>query len=564
MKYADFKYERIEIKEVQKDFKELINQFLDADSFQKQCSIIDNINKIRDEFISMHILSELRKCLGVDKELYRKECDYYNEAEPIFDGLVCDYYKVLNNSKFKEELVEKFGEQLFKLAEMKEKCVSDNIVVDLQHEKKLVTEYVDLFDSVTREFEGEELGIWDFSTHINSNDRNMRKHAYENETELFKEHEEKMHDLFDRFVKTRHEMALKMGYENFVEMGYARMNRIGYDKDMIAKFRKQIQEYIVPLNSELAKRQSKRLGVDKLKYYDEPVHFLNGNAELKGDPKEMIDKTLKMYRELSNDTNEFFKHMVDKNLFDVEKREGKEEGGFCTFIPKYKAPFIYSVCRGTIDDFVVFTHEAGHAFQFYLCKDYDIPEYCVPPEDVCEIHSKAMEFLTEPWLEDFFGDDADKYMYSLMSTGLSKLAYIAAIDEFQHFVYEKPFATYEERNSHWRELEKKYIPHRDYEENDFLEKGSYWLRQSHVFWGPFYYIDYGLAQITAFNFWHKAQEDREKVWEDYMNVCRVGGSKPFVDVVKLGNLKSPFEDGSIEEIANSIKEYICELEDRLK
>jgi len=564
MKYAEFKYERAEIKEIQKNFKDLIRQFDDADSFHEQCSIIGKINEIRDEFTSMQVLSELKKCLGEDKELYGKEIDYYNEAEPILDGLVSDYYKVLYNSKFKAELEEKFGEQLFKLAEMKEKCVADNIIVDLQQEKKLVTEYVDLFDSVRREFEGEELGIWDFWEHINSNDRNMRKHAYENETELYKEHEEKMHDLFDRFVKTRHEMALKMGYENFVEMGYARMNRIGYDRDMIAKFRKQVQDYIVPLNNELTKRQAKRLGVEKIKYYDEPVHFLSGNAEIKGGPNEMIDKALKMYSELSDDTSEFFKHMVQNNLFDVEKRDGKEEGGFCTYIPKYKAPFIYAVCRGNVDDLGVFTHEAGHAFQFYLCKDYDIPEYCVPPEDICEIHSMSMEFLAEPWLEEFFGDDADKYKFSQMSNSLSRLAYIVAIDEFQHFVYEKPSATYEERNSHWRELEKKYLPHRDYEDNDFLEKGSYWLRQSHVFWGPFYYIDYGLARVVAFNFWYKAKKDRAKAWEDYMNVCRAGGSKPLLEVIELGNLKSPFEDGSIEEITKTIKEWVLEIEERLE
>ena len=118
MEYSEFEYKRAEIKEIQKSFKELIRQFDDADSFQEQCSIIDKINEIRDEFASMQVLSELKKCLGEDKKLYSKEVDYYNEADPILDGLVCDYYKVLYDSKFKEQLKEKFGEQLFKLAEM--------------------------------------------------------------------------------------------------------------------------------------------------------------------------------------------------------------------------------------------------------------------------------------------------------------------------------------------------------------------------------------------------------------------------------------------------------------
>jgi len=563
MKYADFKYKRADINEIKESFKALIKQFDAADSFQEQCSVIDEINEIRDEFKSMHVLSFLKKSLGEDKEFYSAELDYYDEAEPILEGLVCDYYKALASSKFKETLREKFGDQLFNLAEMKVRCVSDEIIEDLQQEKKLVTEYVKLFESIQGEFEGEKLGIWDYFSYMNSQDRTMRKRAYEAETELYKNHEEDMQALFDKFVKLRHDMAQKMGYENFVDMGYARMNRIGYDKHMIAEFRKQVKEYIVPLNNELIKRQAKRLGVDTTKYYDELVHFLSGNAELKGDVHSIIDKTLNMYKELSPDTNEFFKYIVGKDLFDVEKREGKSEGGFCEYIPKYKAPFIYSVYRGTNSDFNVFTHEAGHAFQNYLCMDFEIPEYCIGPEDVSEIHSMSMEFLIEPWVKDFFDEDADKYKFSHMCNALTLLTYIVAIDEFQHFVYEKPEATFKERNRYWRDLEKKYMPYRDYEDNEFLDKGGYWLRQSHLYWGPFYYIDYGLAQVAAFNFWDKANGNREEAWKDYMNVCKAGGSKSFVEVVELGNLENPFKQGSIEGIANAIREWVLDVEEGL-
>ncbi|MCM1989005.1 M3 family oligoendopeptidase [Oceanirhabdus seepicola] len=563
MKFKDFEYKRADIKDIKRNFQVLIKKFNEADSFEEQCSVIDEINIIRDDFTSMNSLSFIRKSLGVNKEFYSKELDYYDEAEPILDGLVCDYYKALDNSKFKDLHREKYGDQLFNLAEMKMKCISDNIIEELQQEKKLVTEYVNRGQSFKIEFEGEELGRWDFDPYIDSQDRNIRKRAFEVQTELYKEHEKEMQEIFDRFVKLRHKMALKMGYENFVDMGYARMNRIGYDKDMVAKFRKQVLEYVVPLNKELIRRQAERLGIETVKYYDEAVQFLDGNAELKGDINLIIEKTLKMYKELSPETSEFFKYIVEKDLFDVENREGKEEGGFCEYIPKYKAPFIYSVYRGTIDDFNVFTHEAGHAFQKYLCANYEIPEYCSSSEDISEIHSMSMEFLTEPWGEDFFGEDAEKYKFSHMCNALSLLTYICVVDEFQHFIYEKPEATYEERNSFWRELEKKYLPYRDYEENTFLDKGAYWLRQSHIFWGPFYYIDYGLAQVAAFNFWYKAKENREEAWKDYMKVCKSGGSKSFVEVVKLGNLKNPFEEGSIEKIAQSIREWVLGVEEEL-
>lgn len=563
MKFENFRYERADIKEIENKMHELISRLSEADSFDTQCLIIDEINCVRNEFISMRALSELRNCLGVNKEFYSKEIDYYADAEPILDVLVCEYYKVLCNSKFKDMLKIKYGNQLFDLAEMKMKCVSDEIIEELKQEKKLILEYVELGQSFKKNFEGKVLGRWDFDIYINSQDRNMRKKAYEAQTEIYSEHEKEMQGLFDRFVKVRHKMALKMGYENFVDMGYARMNRIGYDKKMVGKLRKQILEYIVPLNNELIIRQAKRLGIEKIKYYDEPVHFLSGNAKLIGDEDSIIKKTLKMYEELSPETNVFFNDLVKRNLFDIKKREEKSEGGFCEYMPKYKAPYVYSVYNGTIEDFNVFTHEVGHAFQKYLCRNCEIPEYFQASEDVAEIHSMSMEFLTEPWIKDFFGEDDEKYKFSHMCNALFLVAYIAVVDEFQHFVYEKPEATYEERNSFWRELEKKYLPYRDYEENNFLEKGGYWLRQSHIFWGPFYYIDYGLAQIIAFNFWNKARDNRKEAWEDYIKVCRTGGSKSLLDIVKVGDLKNPFEENSIDSIVKSIREWVLQVENQL-
>lgn len=563
MKFEDFKYQRADIKEIENKINKLINKLNEADSFEGQCLIIDEINDIRNEFTSMRVLSELRNNLGVDKEFYGREMDYYADTEPILDNLVCEYYKALNNSKFKVTLKEKYGSNLFDLAEMKTKCISKDIIEDLQQEKRLIREYVELVESFKTRFEGEELGQWDFDNYTCSADRDMRKRAYEAQTQIFIEHEQEIQEIFNEFVKLRNDMAIKMGYENFVDMGYARMNRISYDKEMVANFRKQILEYVVPLNKELIERQAKRLSVKNIKYYDESVYFLSGNPELKGDVNSIIRKTKKMYEELSPETNEFFKYICEKNLFDIEKREGKDEGGFCEYIPKYAAPFIYCVYRGNIEDFNVFTHEVGHAFQDYLCRNYQIPEYIMAPEDISEIHSMSMEFLTEPWVKDFFGEDEEKYKFSHMCNALFFLAYVAVVDEFQHFIYEKPEATYEERNSYWRELERKYIPYRDYEENSFLDKGGYWLRQSHIFWGPFYYIDYGLAQVSAFNFWSKANENREKAWEDYMKVCSAGGSQSFMDIIKLGHLENPFKEGSIEAIIKSVREWILEVEAKL-
>jgi M3 family oligoendopeptidase len=247
---------------------------------------------------------------------------------------------------------------------------------------------------------------------------------------------------------------------------------------------------------------------------------------------------------------------------DLVAKRGKESGGYCTFIEDYKAPFIFSNFNGTSGDIDVLTHEAGHAFQVYRSRDLDIPEYYWPTYEACEIHSMSMEFLTWPWMELFFKEDTEKYKFSHLSGALIFLPYGVAVDEFQHFVYENPNASPVERKQAWRKIEMEYLPHRDYEGNEFLEHGGYWQRQSHIYQSPFYYIDYTLAQICAFQFWKRSTEKDETAWEDYLNLCQLGGSKSFLDLVESANLKSPFVDGTVQSVVKVIDEWLSTVDDK--
>ena len=246
---------------------------------------------------------------------------------------------------------------------------------------------------------------------------------------------------------------------------------------------------------------------------------------------------------------------------DLVSKKGKMSGGYCTYINKYKSPFIFSNFNGTSGDVDVLTHEGGHAFQCYESKDMDVPEYVFPTSEAAEIHSMSMEFLTWPWMNLFFEDEEDKYKFSHLSGAVNFIPYGVTVDEFQHFVYENPEATPRERKSKWREIEKKYLPFRDYEDNDFLNRGGFWFKQSHIFEVPFYYIDYTLAQVCAFQFWIKYREDRNKAWNDYLKLCKAGGSKSFLELVKIGNIRNPFEDGCIKEVVKPIKEWLDGIDD---
>jgi len=268
-----------------------------------------------------------------------------------------------------------------------------------------------------------------------------------------------------------------------------------------------------------------------------------------------------MYHELSPDTDAFFTQMQAANLMDLVNRDGKATGGYCTYISKFAAPYIFSNFNGTSGDIDVLTHEAGHAFQVWNSRDFPFEEYHWPTADAAEIHSMSMEFFTWPWMRLFFGDQTDKYHFMHLAGAIQFLPYGVAVDEFQHIVYENPHMTPAERDAVWLDLEATYLPHRDYDGIEHLEKGRFWHKQSHIFNSPFYYIDYALAQICAFQFWVKDRHDHNTAWADYLRLCQAGGSQSFLNLLKLANLKSPFEDGCVQSVVGEIQDFLNHVDD---
>lgn len=561
LKFKDYKYKRPDIGKIKEEITSLIDEFERADSSNEQNEIIGKINSIREEVESMENLVYIRHSINTLDEYYKKEQEFLDENMPIYESLVSKYMKALVNSKFRDDLKEKWGSHLFNLSEVKLKTFSDEIIEDLVNENKLVSEYDRLVASAKINFEGEERNLAQMQPFMQSRNRDMRKRAYEAYIGFFEENEDKFDTIYDKLVKLRDSIAKKLGFKNFVELGYARMGRTDYDAEMVANYRKQVFEDLVPVVEELKDRQRKRLGLDELKYYDEPLEFLSGNAIPKGSPEWILENGKKMYNELSKETAEFFNFMVERELMDLVSKKGKMSGGYCTIISKYKSPFIFSNFNGTSGDVDVLTHEAGHAFQFYLSSSFEIPEYHSPTLEACEIHSMSMEFITWPWMELFFKEDVEKYKFSHLSGAVNFIPYGVTVDEFQHFVYENPEATKEERKTKWREIEKKYLPFRDYEDNDFLNRGGYWFRQGHIFQVPFYYIDYTLAQVCAFQFWIKSMDGNDEFWKDYLRLCRAGGSDSFLNLVSLAKLRNPFEDGTIREVMKPIEKWLDSIDD---
>jgi M3 family oligoendopeptidase len=561
MKFKEFSYQRPDLSELEIKFSSLLAKFDQAVDFEQQDAVMVAVNELRSDFESMAQLVVIRHTVNTTDAFYEEEQNYFDEGTPIYQGLISQYYQSLVNSKFRQALEEKWGKQLFRKAELTLKTFAPEIIEDLQLENKLSSEYTKLIASAKIMFEGEERNLPGLVPFQLSTERALRKRANEAKYSFFTANEEKLDEIYDGLVKVRTRMAEKLGFANFIELGYARMLRSDYTPAMVTNFRKQVLDSIVPVASKLRERQRKRLGLENLLYYDEKFNFQTGNAKPKGDSEWIVANGQRMYTELSVETGEFFKSMVDNELMDLVSKKGKAGGGYCTYISNYQVPFIFSNFNGTSGDIDVLTHEAGHAFQVYCSKNYQIPEYNWPTYEACEIHSMSMEFFTWPWMELFFKDDTAKYRFTHLSEGLLFIPYGVTVDEFQHFIYAHPEASPQERKAAWREIEKKYLPHRGYEDNDYLERGGYWHQQGHIFGDPFYYIDYTLAQICAFQFWKRCRENRDAAWADYLRLCYAGGSKSFLELVRLANLVSPFEDGCIASVVKVIEDWLNGVDD---
>ncbi|MDR1262536.1 MAG: M3 family metallopeptidase, partial [Oscillospiraceae bacterium] len=242
----------------------------------------------------------------------------------------------------------------------------------------------------------------------------------------------------------------------------------------------------------------------------------------------------------------------------LTSRPGKHLGGYCTGLPAYNAPFIFSNFNGTAADVGVLTHEAGHAFAGYTAvRTQPIMEYYGSTSEINEIHSMAMEHFTYPWLKDLFGEDnAFKAKYTHLADAFMVVPYLVSVDEFQHRVFENPTMSSAERRKVWKDIETKYLPWRDYDGNAFLDGGGFWMQKQHVFLYPFYYIDYALAQTCAFELYGRMKTSPDAAWEDYLRLCRAGGSQGYFALLTLANLSNPFRQGAVARAVGHVVEEL--------
>ena len=558
MKFQDMPYERPDADALKKAYEEAAEKLLKAETYGEARSAFLEVQEEEEKAETMESICYIRNTIDTTDAFYNDELLAIREADASLIPVRQLYQKALSGSIFRGDLEKEFGPQLLRLVDASLKSSDERIVPEVIREGEVSMDYQKDSAAAFTEFRGEKCNFYGLLKHMESTDREERREAFLAWAGLYESISGKLDARYDELVSLRVSMAEKMGFKSYTDLAYLNMERFDYGPEQAAAFRRQIREIVTPAVARLRERQRKRLGLDRLFFYDETLLFPEGNPSPIGTTEELVEKAQAMYREMSPETGEFFDFMVKYRLFDLKTRPGKHMGGYMASIPAYKAPFIFSNFNGTSADVDVLTHEAGHAFQGYLSMR-SIPVRMIQGStaEVSEIHSMTMEHFAYPWMESFFGDKAEDYVTGHLIGSLAVLPYMASVDEFQHRVYEKPDMDAAERRRTWREIEKAYMPWRDYDGEPFLEEGGFWMQKQHIFLYPFYYIDYALAQMGASYLYGLSKTDPEKAWKDYLTLLKAGGTKSYFELLSLAGIPNPFEVGNVEKcVGHLIREAL--------
>ncbi len=553
MKFSEIPYKRYTIEEGRIAFDEVKKKIEDAENVEDLLAAKKLFDDMTDEYSTAASLSNCRFTLNTGDAFYSKEVEYYDEIGPLFQELFVSYFKLLLASPFANELRSKLNPKFFGQAEISMKTFSPEVIEDCQKENAIVTEYSRLMSSMLFDWEGEQIPLSVLRGNLENADRAVRQKCAVAIGEGLKKHAEELDDIYDRLVKIRTRIAQKLGYKNFVELGYYRMGRLDYTANMVEKFRDNVALDIVPVVTALKNSLAKELGYENIHFYDDAIYTIGKN------PKPILDKNgifaaaVEMYNEMDEEVGKFMRDMLEGEYFDVDAREGKWGGGYCTEFAKYKQPFILANFNGTTGDIDVITHEFGHALHAYFSFHYGDRDVDLTME-TAECHSMSMEFLCWKYIDRFFGEMGNAYRKKHLLSAISFIPYGVIVDEFQQKVYETPDMTPADRKELYLSLEKKYRPYLDLSDVPYISEGTRWQYQMHIFETPFYYIDYCLAQTVSLWFLVMSRENYSEALKRYLKLSKTGSEKPFEELLEAVGIPSPFKEGSLSELAKEVLE----------
>lgn len=550
--FRDLKYTRPDLDKFTEIIKNARLRLMTAKTIEAADEALGEYEIAISSFDTQYALCQILHDLDTSNEFYNDEIEFFDEASARVQELSSALLSGLLTSPCAESLKAKYGPMIFRKAKNQKEIISSEIIDDLTEESRLENEYSQKQSEAEIPFKKKNLNLSLIQPYLQSTDRNVRRESHIALDRYYMSRKETYDKIYDDLVNVRTAAAQKLGYNNFTELGYKRMERYDYSREDVAAFRDNIKKYIVPLTQQIRKLQQERLGVDRLMFHDLPCLFAEGNPTPVVSKDTYEEAAGQFFRTMFGATPSFFDVLSEHGYTDLLSRPVKSTGGYCMYLEDYCIPFIFMNGNGTFDDVATVVHEGGHAYAALQGAESSPFVECLSPTlETCEIHSTSMEYMSYPFMDIFYGKQAEQYCELHMTDGLLFLPYGCMVDEFQHIIYDNPHMTPDERHEIWKMLEQTYQPFINYDENDtpFHALGGAWMKKDHIFTTPFYYIDYCLSQICALELWDESRTDIKEALEKYNTLCQLGGSDTFLNLIKRSGLESPFKLDVIKRLA---------------
>lgn len=536
------------------------------------------INSVEDLERWLKDRSELESALEEDFawRYIRMTCDTANEQlladfqffateiEPKIAPIANDLNKKLIGSPFAESLdKEKYFVFIRGIKKALQLFREENIPLLTEIQVKQQT-YQSITGAMSVTIDGKEYTLEQASVFLKDTRRNVRKQAWEAITARRLQDREKLDDLFNELLKLRHQVALNAGFENFRDYMFQALGRFDYNPHDCYKFHAAIEKGIVPILQKQAEIRRIALGLHELKPWDMDVD-ISGKPALKpfNSGQDLIDKSIACFDAINPYVGDRLRIMKENGLFDVESRKGKAPGGYNYPLSETGAPFIFMNSANTFRDLTTMVHEGGHAVHTFISADLELNDFKHVPSEVAELASMSMELISMDNWDVFFDNEEDlqRAKKDQLRDVLKTLPWVAVVDQFQHWIYTNPEHTTEQRRTAWKEI---FGPFG----NNFTDWSGYenalenlWQKQLHIFEVPFYYIEYGIAQLGAIAVWKNYKENPEQALENYLAALKLGYTKTIKEIYKTAGIEFNFSSDYVHELAKFINEELAKLED---
>ncbi|HHP1116088.1 M3 family oligoendopeptidase [Bacillus cereus group sp. MYBK163-2] len=536
----------------------MISSKLDLENWLKEQSKM--IWEIEEQLRSHYIAFQ---CNTDDEEIK----DTFEHDQQFVKPLLKRYQNLLDNKYLESPFRMELDSNLYGLLDAKIKNAQklfceDNIELEIK-EDKLVTEYFEITGGLSAIWDGEEKTITELQSYLQDSNRDIRKKAKTIISEQFLSVEKELQNILNQLIEIRHQKAKNIQLENYRDYMFKKYERFDYSAIDCYELAESIRKYVVPLKDKILLEKKEKLQVDTLRPWD--VSAVTPDQKVLkpiANENDLIEKSTHIFNKLDVEFSAILNRMYKHNCLDLTSRKGKAAGGFCEYLPASQLSYIFMNLNYTQDDIITFIHEMGHSIHNELIKPLKLRQYIEIPAETAELASMTMELFSLNYWDTFYTDKKDlkQAKINFFKDVISYLPVMLIVDQFQHWLYENPSHTSEERNEKYVQLQKHYqssVIHIDGYENWIATS---WLPVLHIFEVPFYYIEYAIAQLGALQMYKQYKEEPKQALENYKKALSLGSSQSIKEVYDAAGIRFDFSGETIKELMLFVEKELELLE----